>query len=385
MKIIMTTDAIHCPLTGIGRYAFELFAGLRQHSNVKEIKALAHGRWVADPLFTSEQAQDSLQEKNSLRKKLASSQTAVWAYSKLMPAICGWRLRQNHEALLFSPNYLLPAGPSKKVATFHDMSVHDHPDFHPPARVALIMRELPKTLRRADFLIVDSDFTKTRVLDHFDWPKERIHTVHLGVNHAFFNAAKGIAASQALKALQIDSGHYTLCVATIEPRKNIDRLLAAYRCLPSTVRESCPLVLVGDRGWNSEATHKAIKAGRAEGWLRYAGYLPEDQLAIVMANCALFVFPALYEGFGLPVLEAMACGVPVLCSDLPSVREFAGDSIRYMEACSVESITAALDAALSNSGWLLEAGVLAETQSRPYSWQRTVDQMVDVLSMVHRS
>lgn len=381
----MTTDAIHRPLTGIGRYAFELFAGLRQHSKVKEIKAFAHGRWVADPLFTSEQAQDSLQERNSLRKKLASSQTAVWAYSKLMPAICGWRLRQNHEALLFSPNYLLPAGPGKKVATFHDTSIHDHPSFHPPSRVSLVMRELPKTLKRVDLLIVVSDFTKARVLEHFDWPEERIHTVHLGVNHAFFNSAKETAASQALKALQIESGHYTLCVATIEPRKNIDRLLAAYRQLPRTVRESCPLVLVGDQGWNSEATHKAIQAAQAEGWVRYAGYLPEDHLAIVMANCALFVFPALYEGFGLPVLEAMACGVPILCADLPSVYEFAGDSIQYMKADAVESMTEALDAALSDRGWLLEAGVLAEIKSRPYSWQRTVDQTVNVLSMVHGS
>lgn len=384
MKIIMTTDAIHHPLTGIGRYAFELFAGLKQHSKVKEIKAFAHGHWVADPLELPKHDLAS-SRKNAVRKKLALSQSAVWAYSRLMPVISRWGLRHHGDGLVYSPNYLLPAGPSKKVATFHDMSVYDHPDFHPPARVALIMRELPKTLRRTDFLIVVSDFTKTRVLDHFDWPEERIHTVHLGVNHAFFNAAKETAASQALKALQIESGHYTLCVATIEPRKNIDRLLAAYRQLPSTVRESCPLVLVGDQGWNSEATHKAIQAAREEGWVRYAGYLPEDQLAVVMANCALFVFPALYEGFGLPVLEAMACGVPILCADLPSVYEFAGHSVRYMKADAVESMTEALDAALSDRGWLLEAGALAEIQSRPYSWQRTVDQTVNVLSMVHGS
>lgn len=381
MKVIMSTDAIHRPLTGIGRYAFELYRGLNAHPKITMLKAFAHGRWVADPLAVPDSSQ-ALPKRKSLRQTLALLPPAVWAYSRVIPPLSGWRLRRHEDALFYSPNYILPPAPAKMVATFHDMSVHDHPEFHPKARVAFIKHELPKTLRRADALIVDSDFTKDRVLAHFNWPEDRIHVVRLGVDHGSFRVLKETGEDHVLRAFGLRRGHYTLCISTIEPRKNMDRLLAAYRLLPTSVRASCPLVLVGDRGWRSEATHAAMQTASEEGWLKSVGYLPEDQLVALTAHCALFVFPSLYEGFGLPVLEAMACGVPVLSANLPSVREFAKDSIRYMQAGSLESMAQSLEATLTDSEWLNEAGARAEAESRPWTWQKTVDQTVQVLEMV---
>lgn len=370
LKVILAVDAIHRPLTGIGRYTLELSRGLADSPEIRSLKFLHHGRWVADParLLTS----GGMLSAGVVRKVLAGSSLVTKTYAQLVPRLQRRRLRRHPEHLFHSPNFFLPSFPGRSVATFHDLSFLQHPEFHPPARVALLKTEIPKALSRADLLIAVSEFTRRQVIELLDWPADRIVTVLQGVDPAFA-VSSAADPHTSVTSLGLKPKGYVLCVSTIEPRKNIDRLLQAYRMLPDPLRQACPLVLVGDRGWRSEATHASIQEGVKAGWLHYYGYLSATQLPAVMANCALFVYPSIYEGFGLPVLEAMASGVPVLASDIPPVREFAGQTIRYFDPLQAEQIGDRLQNSLNDSDWLASAGSVARGQAGQYTWQATVE------------
>lgn len=375
-KVIMAVDAIHRPLTGIGRYAYEMCSGLRASPQISELKYFAHGNWVNDPLSgfaaNTNESRKAVSQHRSFRQRLALSPIAVKMYAQVVPKISGWRLRPYGDWVFYSPNFILPPVTGKAVATFHDLSVYDHPEFHPASRVAFMRHEIPKTLTRADILIADSEFTRQRIIEHLNWPEDRVFTVPLGVHHKEFRCINSQRVSAVLDQLGLAKGHYGLCVSTIEPRKNIDRLLLAYSQLPISLRQSCPLVLVGDRGWRSERTHERIKQACAEGWMRYLGYLPETDLRALMVGCGVFIFPSLYEGFGLPVLEAMASGVPILASDLPPIREFAGDSVRYMDPLDVDAMAVALEPAVNDHQWRSNAGEEAERHAEERSWSKVV-------------
>jgi alpha-1,3-rhamnosyl/mannosyltransferase len=140
-------------------------------------------------------------------------------------------------------------------------------------------------------------------------------------------------------------------VSTVEPRKNIANLLRAYETLPSNVRARVPLVLCGDRGWISEEIHVAIERARREQWLRYFGYIPEEDLPLIYGGARVFIYPSFYEGFGLPVLEAMASGVPVVAANSTSIPEVAGDCALLVEPNAIGELADAVERSLDDEDW----------------------------------
>ena len=376
MKVILAVDALHLPLTGIGRYTWEICQVLKNHPAITDARYFSHGQWVANPAELLAPTREA--GRKSLRQILAGSRIATAAYGAVMPLVMGRRLRHHADFLFHSPNFFLPPTSGPAVATFHDLSIFDHPEFHPPTRVSFMRRAVPQSLRRTRALIADSEFTRQRIIERFDWPQEKVHTVPLGVDTGQFRPRGPDETADTLNELGLTRGSYTLCLSTIEPRKNLDRLILAYRELPAALRGACPLVIAGDKGWHSEQTHALLKRSEGEGWLRYLGYLPQNLLPDVLAGCALFVFPSLYEGFGLPVLEAMASGAPVLASDISPVREFAGESIRYFQPNETEAISSALQCALDDAEWRQSAGYFASQRAKGFAWSRSVHQLIDI-------
>jgi alpha-1,3-rhamnosyl/mannosyltransferase len=208
------------------------------------------GRWILDPAELLAQPDAGRRTVRMLfrtlavRRRLARSPLAVRAYSRVSPLLYWYRLRHHRDYLFHSPNYFLPPFPGPAVATFHDLSVFRYPQFHPPARVELMRREIPKTLRRAAYLITDSEAIRREVIEFFSWPAERVTAVPLGVDAAFRPRAEA-EVLPVVGRYGLTPGAYSLCVATIEPRKNIDNLLEAYARLPVTLRDRYPLVLAG--------------------------------------------------------------------------------------------------------------------------------------------
>lgn len=387
MKVILATDAIVAPLTGIGRYAFELAQRLPEHPLIEQTRFFWFWRWLdrADlarlAMANSRSAAAPAEPRAGMRSRLAGNRLAVQVYQALTPRLFGWRLRNETNSLFHSPNYFLPPFPGRSVATIHDLSHVCFPQFHPAARVDYLNRALPATLRQADFLITDAESVRLEVMRHFGWPADRIAAVPLGVSQAFRPRA-GAELWPVLHRYGLQAGGYTLYVGTIEPRKNLGSLLSAYEALPASVRQRWPLVLAGARGWHSEALHDRIGRAAAAGWVRYLDYVFQDDLPFLYAGARLFAYPSLYEGFGLPPLEAMASGVPVLTSNVASLPEVVGAAALMVEPQDVPAMSAALARGLEDDAWRALAAAIGLERAAALTWANCIDNTVSIYAKV---
>ncbi|MGQ9658680.1 MAG: glycosyltransferase family 4 protein [Thermochromatium sp.] len=379
MKIILATDALRPPLTGIGRYTLELARRLPAQSPDISIRYFCLGRWISLPSAVDlDELEDSRSPRSFVlrsRSFLAQRRWAVNLYRHLSPVLYWWTLRKFQDHLYHSPNYFLPPFGGKSIATIHDISTFRDPSWHPPARVALMEAELPRTLTRATHLITDSNAVRQEIIDYFGWPAERITAIPLGVD-GIFHPRKSNELSSCLHHYGLTPGFYCLCVATIEPRKNIGRLIDAYVALSPTLRQRYPLVLVGERGWNSDDVHARIADEQRRGHLLYLDYVPQSDLPLILAGARLFVFPSLYEGFGLPLVEAMASGIPVVTSNIPTSSELTSGVSLQVDPYDTNALTMALQRGLEDETWRLQAAELGLQRARSYTWDLCVKRTV---------
>ena len=396
LDVILQADAIRPPLTGIGRYATQLARGLQVHDAVSRLRFFGLTSWIDDPLGnltnispTAGSKLASDQElprswKSVLRAHLANSRLVVRAYGRIGPPLAGWRLRHESGSVYHSPNFLLPAVSSPAVVTIHDLSHEMYPQFHPAARVEYMRRAMPDVLRRATHLITDAESVRQEIISCYGWPVDRITAVPLGVD-ATFHPRNVSALSPWLTSLGLFPNGYCLFVGTVEPRKNLDSLLSAYSRLPTALRMQFPLVIAGGGGWRSHATHERIRLAVSQGWAHYLSFVPQAKLPLLYAGARVFAFPSYYEGFGLPVLEAMASGVPVLTSNVSSLPEVVGGAGRLTDPSDVDAITRELNHLLCDQKLRSDLSELALKRSLQFTWSSCVNATVDVYQRTRSS
>jgi alpha-1,3-rhamnosyl/mannosyltransferase len=171
---------------------------------------------------------------------------------------------------------------------------------------------------------------------------------------------------------------YGLTVSSVEPRKRIDKLLAAWSALPVHLRRRFPLVLAGAKGWLSDELHLKIATGREQGWVIPLGFVPETDLPAIYSGATIFVYPSIYEGFGLPPLEAMASGVPSIVAAEASLAEVTRGGAKQVNPEDVGSFAAAIAEALEDSDWRREAASRGIHIAGGYSWSSCIDQTFEV-------
>jgi alpha-1,3-rhamnosyl/mannosyltransferase len=229
------------------------------------------------------------------------------------------------------------------VATLHDALPVSHPEWASPKLRGLKNWLQAKAARKAQHVITGSHYSIRELVECFGVDQRRISVVHHGVAAHWFDAPSAEARDATLAQYQLQAGYF-LFVGTLQPRKNVERLLDAYLALPPVLRSARQLVIVGAPGWRSEALVRRIQAARQHGenviWL---DQLTDDgQLRQLYAGAGAFVFPSLHEGFGLPLVEAFASGVPVACSNTTSLPEVAQGAALEFDPLSVADITAAM-------------------------------------------
>ncbi len=387
IDLILGADALRPPLTGIGRYAYELARQLRPHPDVERLRYFVSSHWVTDPIDALTAQPQTLAAASGsggkppmlarMRSSLADNRAAVWAYQAIMPTLSGWRLRGEAGAIYHSPNYLVPPFPGRTVNTVHDLSFALFPAFHPPSRVEFFKLGFEASLARTTHGITDTETVRQEFIQHFGWPADKVTAIGLGADAAFHpRSPEDLAPTLAQFGLGVRQ--YALCVGTIEPRKNVARLLQSYEQLPPALRRAYPLVLVGGKGWQSEDVHRYIERATQQGWLHYLSYADQAALPLLYAGARLLVYPSLYEGFGLPIVEAMASGTPVLTSNTSCMPEVAAGAAKLVNPLDVVDMAAGLEACLTDTQWLADATQKGLARAAMLSWKRCADETVAV-------
>jgi alpha-1,3-rhamnosyl/mannosyltransferase len=231
-----------------------------------------------------------------------------------------------------------PPRRARLTATVYDMTAWIMPELHTQANVVAESNFAGKVLRRAAGLIAISENTRRDAARVLALDPERIDVIYPGVAESYFTTTRVPIPGRK---------PYILSLGTIEPRKNIGRLLDAYAALPSSFRDEFDLVVAGPAGWNTAQIMARLRDSGPG--VRYVGYVPETELPTLVAGATVLAYPSLYEGFGLPLAQAMAAGVPAITSATSCLPEVAGDGALFVDPQSTPELTAALGRVLCSS------------------------------------
>lgn len=282
----------------------------------------------------------------------------------------------------FEPNYIPVAFKTKKiVTTVHDFSFYHHPEWHPRDRVQYFNKYFYKRIHSSDLIVTDSRFVRDEAREILKIDDARLRVVHIGYDRRLFRPYPAAEVAEFRTRYQLPE-RFVLFVGSIEPRKNIERLLLAYQSLPPGLKQDYKLVLAGFEGWRNKTIMQLI--GQMHEHVIFLGYLTVKELALAYNAAAVFAYPSLYEGFGLPPIEAMACGAPVLVSRAASLPEVCGDAAEYCDPLNVEDIAGKLASLLDRTARRQELASRGRAHVAGYTWENTARKMMEIFAEVSR-
>ncbi|MHC8389343.1 glycosyltransferase family 4 protein [Pseudomonas sp. MDT2-39-1] len=361
MRIALNARILQAPRTGIGHYVAELANALAGEPDVE--LTLFHGwGWSSD---LPEAAMPGYSRLTPLLRQVPGAyQARRWLEQKRFDQGRSQTIDLYHEPSLWPLSF---DGPT--VITLHDLTHLHYPETQPPARLREIERRLADGVQRARLILTDSQYIADEAQAYFALPAERFVVAPLGVA-ARFHPREPEAIDAVLKAHGVEAREYFLCVGTLEPRKNLTLALRAHARLPEAVRQRFPLLIAGMAGWQGEQFSDELRAALATGDVCLLGYLPDEALAQLLAGARALIFPSLYEGFGLPVLEAMASGTPVILTQHSAMPEVAGAAGNYVTPDDPHTLRDAMSRLIDDPlHWQAcrEAGL---QQAKLFSWER---------------
>lgn len=375
MQVAFNATALLSPLTGIGQYAHHLALGLQQIPEI-DVNFFYGTGWSRD--VRGKPLPNVTTIKTLVRRFLPNSYAVSRAFQQ--NRFSEFTRKTPHD-VYHEPNFLAYRFDGPSIITVHDLSWIRYPEMHPIARVRAMDKYFKPGLDRASLILTDSEFVKRELIDVFNVKPERIRPVLLGVE-ALFHPQSADETRSVLDANGLLHGQYLLAVGTLEPRKNLGVALQAFMRLNPQLRKRFPLVLVGMKGWHTSALEQQIAPLVAAGEIRQLGYLAREDLAKVIAGATTLIYPSIYEGFGLPPLEAMACGVPVITSNVSSIPEVVGDTGVMIAPDDVDGLVEAMKTMLTAPELRADMARKALVRSAQFTWANCVTQTVDAYRSV---
>ncbi len=282
--------------------------------------------------------------------------------------------------VLYSPDFLLPPTRAKRtLVTVHDLSYVRLPQCFPEPLRNYLNRAVPRALDRADLILADAESTRRDLNDVYRSPLEKIRVLYSGVDVRF---RADVSEESRARVRALTRGMpYLLSVSTIQPRKNYVRLIEAFAKLINNSQlplANCQLILAGGHGWMYEEIFAMPQLLGIHDRVIFPDFFSDTDLPALYAGATLFVYPSLYEGFGLPIAEAMACGTPVVTSNASSLPEVAGDAALYFDPYDVDAMTEAMRRALNSEALRTELRAKGFAQAKKFSWDKAAGELLQV-------
>jgi glycosyltransferase involved in cell wall biosynthesis len=352
--------------TGIGHYTFELACALARLAPADEFEL------VSPFPFLTELSHEGLPENLHTREAQVNLLSKRW-WAVGLPA----HVKQAGYTLFHGTNYDIPLWRRcPTVVTIHDLSVLLYPEMHPRTLVRRARRRLPIMARSADMIITATEAGRREVCEHLKVEPERVCVTPYAPRRNFQPVPQA-ETIEVRRRLRVED-EFLLFVGTIEPRKNLLTLLRAFEEILGTTRLRTQLVIAGKEGWLTDELYAYVERAGFHGRLRFTGYLREDELAALYSSCSLFIYPSLYEGFGLPPVEAMACGAPVITSRVESITEVVGEAAYLIEPTNVTALAEGIVKLLEDGearGRLKQKG---RARALEFTWEKTAQKTLDV-------
>jgi len=308
-------------------------------------------------------------------------------YSKHLRSLLGARLDHTSEQffhevdLVHSTDQLIPIVRNKPlVATVMDTIPLSHPQFIKFQSRFLKPYLWKKLTQRADHIITISDFSKNKIINLMDYPAEKITSISLGVDERYFQRVSDEQVQETLKLLQIEKPFF-LFIGSIQPRKNLLRLIRAHESLPNQLAKEYPLVIAGKLAWDDGLTLQTIHKGIEDKRCIWVNYVDDNQKRSLLQSCQGMAFVSLYEGFGLPVLEAFASEAPVITSNCTSMPEVAGDCALLVDPLNIDSIQTALLQLIEDKLKVKDLKEQGLQRAKQFTWIRVAEQTKNVYKL----
>jgi len=360
---------------GIGRYVRELTSALSQLDTSTSYRLFVLGAKV----------DNLIQPPNT---------NFIWKPTRLTPQ---WSARLWHRArvplpvemftgkidLFHATDFVLPPTlpTTKTLLTVHDLSFIRVPEAASPPLKAYLDTVVPRSVKRADHILADSQATKDDLIDLYNTPESKITVLLSGVDQRFKRVPESQSSKQILTKHGLDNKKYLLSVGTVQPRKNYSRII---RALARLRQQGLDLhyAIVGGKGWLEDEMYQTINETHLQDYVHILGFVDDIDLPTLYTHSECLLITSLYEGFGLPILEAMACGTPVITSNLSSLPEVAGNAGILVDPLNVDAIADATYTILTDSqhrNQLIEAGY---QQVKYFTWERSATHLKSIYDML---
>jgi glycosyltransferase involved in cell wall biosynthesis len=375
MRVIFNGLPAYSPKTGIGIYVANLLTELRNLAGAANVASFPAGLSAVAAGFggklrgwnvgRSSAGASGPAAPSIKRRAVRIARTTVHhMYARSFMRMCRSQLFDVYH----EPNFIPWECDLPTVITVHDLSVVLHPEWHPRDRAEFHERHFQRGLDRCRHVVTDSECMRKSLITALGVKPEKVTAVPIGVRSEFRPMTPAeISRIRVARGLPLE---YLLCVGTIEPRKNILMLLRAYCGLDDSLRSRCPLVLAGAWGWEFAPVRDFYESEARHRGVIHLGFVSDDDLPAICNGALAMVYPSLYEGFGLPPVEMMACGGAVLASTAPAIREVCGRLCQFIDPNDEPGWRDAMRRVILDPSWRseLQAGVVQHASR--YTWER---------------
>ncbi|HXJ84687.1 MAG TPA: glycosyltransferase family 1 protein [Candidatus Methylomirabilis sp.] len=381
MRIALDLSLVPGQRVGVGQYAYQLARALARVDQVNSYVLYPVFYFIVNPDYD--------------QTDLPTAPNMRVAHRRLSPRVVRhlWRRERSdefkeyllgranvvHSTTFCAPRFRAPR--RRLVTTIHDCTFVTHPEFHIPANIDHCLHGTRLAIERADALIAVSESTRRDLIERLEAPADRIVVTHEAADPDLARVTDADRLDAVRRRYDLPE-RFVLFLGSMEPRQNLLRLLEAFAALAPSLREEFKLVVAGAQGWLNESVHEQVRKLGLGDSACFPGYIEQDDVAALYSLATVFTYPSLWEGFGLPVLEAMACGAPVLTSNVSSMPEVAGDAALLVPPTDVDAMADGLTRLLEDGALRADLAVRGSDRAAQFSWDRCARETLAVYQTV---